>query len=265
VPALKVDSKDFFTILFTNDTPLSASLEHHFRRRTMNCRIAITALLFFAGTLSQAQPKIEIVGGTHFNFGKIYRGKIAERILTVKNTGTETLQLGQIQASCGCTGTVVSNTTIPPGKTGEIKITFNSTNFSDSIHKSVTINSNAVNAPQLVVQFAGYVVQEISVSPQQFWFKDAEVGRPTWATIKLTNNSPEPITLTSYETGCQGFTLKLPQEPIKPGQTVDLTAELKAVKATQVLNDGVSIKTSSKNQPDVFVRIFGSVKEFKFQ
>lgn len=227
-------------------------------------RRIITVVLFVAG-LAQAQPKIEVVGGTYFDFGKIYRGKIAERIVTIKNVGTETLQLGQIQASCGCTGTVVSNTSIPPGKTGEIKITFNSTNFSDSIHKSVTINSNAVNAPQVVVQFAGYVVQEISVTPQQFWFRDAEVGRPAWATIKLINNSTEPITLTSYETALQGFSLKLPKEPIEPGETIDLTAELKAVKATQVLSDGVSIKTSSKNQPDVFVRIFGAVKEFKFQ
>lgn len=229
----------------------------------MKCTVAAAILL--AAGLAHAQPKIEVVGGTYLNFGKIYRGKIAERIVTVKNTGTETLQLGQIQASCGCTGTVVSNTSIPPGKTGEIKITFNSTNFSDSIHKSVTINSNAANAPQVVVQFAGYVVQEISVTPQQFWFKDAEVGRPTWATIKLVNNSSEPITLTSYQTGLQGFSLKLPTEPVKPGQTIDLTATLTATKATQVLNDGVSIKTSSKNQPDVFVRIFGSVKEFKFQ
>lgn len=231
----------------------------------MRRRFVPLILAVLTATLLHAQPKIEVVGGTQFSFGKMYRGKIAERILQIKNTGTETLQLGQIQASCGCTGSVVSNTSIPPGKTGEIKITFNSTNFSDSIHKSVTINSNAANAPQLVVQFSGYVVQEISLSPQQFWFKDAEVGRPSWATLRLTNNSTEPITLTRYETGCQGFTLKLPTEPIKPGQTVELTAELKAVKATPVLNDGVSIKTSSKNQPDVFVRIFGSVKEFKFQ
>ena len=228
-------------------------------------RIALVVFLLVAGSFATAQPKIEVVGGTQFSFGKIYRGQIAERVVVVKNTGTETLQLGQIQASCGCTGTVVSNTSIPPGKTGEIKITFNSTNFSDSIHKSVTIHSNAANAPQVVVQFSGYVVQEISVMPQQFWFREAEVGRPSWATVKLTNNSTEPITLTGYETALQGFTLKLPKDPIKPGQSVDLAAELKAARATQVLSDGVSIKTSSKNQPDVFVRIFGSVKEFKFQ
>lgn len=223
------------------------------------------ALSFVAAGLAYTQPKIEIVGGTQFNFGTIYRGTIAERVVVVKNTGTETLQLGQIQASCGCTGTVVSSSSIPPGKTGEIKITFNSTNFSDSIHKSVTINSNAVNAPQLVVQFSGYVVQEISVSPPQFWFRDAEVGRPTWASVRITNNSTEPVTLTGYQTALQGFTLKLPKEPIRPGQSIDLMAELKAARATPVLSDGVSIKTSSKNQPDVFVRIFGSVKEFKFQ
>ncbi|HXG01422.1 MAG TPA: DUF1573 domain-containing protein, partial [Bacteroidota bacterium] len=186
------------------------------------------ALSFVAAGLAYAQPKIEIVGGTSFNFGTIYRGKIAERVVVVKNTGTETLQIGQIQASCGCTGTVISNSSIPPGKTGEIKITFNSTNFSDSVRKSVTIHSNALNAPQLVLQFSGYVVQEISVSPPQFWFRDAEVGRPAWASVRITNNSTEPVTLTGYQTALQGFTLKLPKEPIKPGQSIDLMAELKA-------------------------------------
>jgi P pilus assembly chaperone PapD len=225
----------------------------------------VVGLLMLVAVPLRSQPKIEIVGGNSFEFGKIYRGKIVDRILVVKNTGNKNLELGQVNVSCGCTGTVVSNSNIAPGKTGEIKITFNSTNFSDSIHKSVTINSNAANAPQLVVQFSGYVVQEIAVSPQQFWFRDAEVGRPSYATITLKNNSSEPIALTSYQTNLQGFSLTLPKEKIAPGQSVDLTAELKAKVPVSVLNDGVSIKTSSKNEPDVFVRIFGAVKEFKFQ
>jgi hypothetical protein len=223
------------------------------------------ALMILASVSLYAQPKIEIVGGNSFEFGKIYRGKIMERTIVVKNAGNQTLELGQVNVSCGCTGTVVSDNSIPPGKTGEIKITFNSTNFSDSIHKSVTINSNAANAPQNVVQFSGFVVQEIAVTPQQFWFRDAEVNRSSYATISLKNNSAEPISLVGYQSGCQGFTLMLPRDPIKPGQSVELKAELKAKTAISVLNDAVSIKTSSKNEPDVYVRIFGAVKEFKFQ
>lgn len=225
----------------------------------------LVGLLVVAAAVTSAQPKIEIVGGNKFDFGNIYKGKKVEHKVVVKNVGNKTLELGRVDVSCGCTGTVVSNATIAPSKTGEILITFNSSNFSGKIHKTVTINSNAENAPAQLVEFEGTVIQEIVLNPQQFWFKDAEVNRVSTSKLSLTNNSAEPLTLTSVISSLEGFSLTLPKAAIKPGETVELAAELKAKAATQVLNDNVTIKTTSKNEPDVFVRVFGSVKEFKFQ
>lgn len=230
----------------------------------MRSRFIAFALMVAAACTLYAQPKIQIAGGNKFDFGNIHRGQKVERKVVVKNTGNELLELGRVDVSCGCTGTVVTNGSIPPGKTGEVLITFNSTNFIGKIHKTVTVNSNAPAGPT-VVEFEGNVIQEIAIDPQQFWFKDAEVGRMNSSKITLTNNSPEPVTLTSYLSSCHGFSLTLPKEPIKPGGSVELVATLKAEAASQVLNESVSIKTSSKNEPEVYVRIFGSVKEFKFQ
>jgi hypothetical protein len=212
-----------------------------------------------------AQPKIEIVGGNKFDFGNIYRGKTVEHKVIARNIGNKTLELGRIDVSCGCTGTVGANTTIAPKKTGEVVITFNSTNFSGKIHKTVTINSNAENAPQTMIEFEGNVVQEIAVSPAQFWFRDAEVNRPTTSKITLTNNSAEPVSLTGFTSNLDGLQITLPSAAIKPGESVELVAELKAKVSTQVLNERVAIKTTSKNEPEVQVLIFGAVKEFKFQ
>ena len=230
----------------------------------MKNRFASVAFLTIMAASLYAQAKMEIVGGTKLDFGDVYRGKKVEHKVLVKNTGNQTLELGRVDVSCGCTGTVVSNNSILPGKTGEVLITFNSTNFSGKVTKTVTVNSNATNSP-VVVEFQSNVIQEISISPQQFWFRDAEVGRPSVAKVSLTNNSKGPVTLTGYTCNLGGFKLALPATPLKPGESVELTAELKSDKAVPVLNDGVSIKTSSKNEPDVFVRIFGTVKEFKFQ
>lgn len=229
----------------------------------MKVRFIALALVAVVCSL-YAQPKIQVAGGNKFDFGDIHRGQKVERKVIIKNTGNELLELGKVDVSCGCTGTVVTNGSIPPGKTGEVLITFNSTNFTGKIHKTVTVNSNAPAGPT-VVEFEGNVIQEIAVEPQQFWFKDAEVGRVNSSKITLTNNSAEPVTLTSYQSSCHGFSLALPKEPIKPGSSVELIATLKAEAASQVLNESVSIKTTNKNEPDVYVRIFGSVKEFKFQ
>ncbi|MBI5471987.1 MAG: DUF1573 domain-containing protein [Ignavibacteriae bacterium] len=228
----------------------------------MRVPIAFSALVVCASLL-YAQPKIEIVGGKKFDFGEIHRGKKVDRTVVIKNTGNQVLELGRVDVSCGCTGTVASTTSIAPGKTGEVLITFNSANFQGKIHKSVTINSNAPDSPT-VVEFEGDVVQEITIT-QQFFFRDAEVGRVSVATVTLTNNSKTPILLTGYDTELTGLKLMLPKNPIQPGKSIDVVAELKAQTATNFLNDGVSIKTSSKNEPDVFVRVYGAVKEFKFQ
>ncbi len=212
-----------------------------------------------------AQPKIEIVGGNKFALGNINRGKKVEHVVVVKNIGDKPLEIGKIDVSCGCTGAVATSSSIAPGKTGEVGITFNSTNFTGQVTKAVTINSNAANDPAARFEFTANVIQEIAMNPQQFWFKDAEVGRVNSATITITNNSTEPVTLSSYNSGLQGLTVKLPKDPIAPGKSADVLAELKAKAAMQVLNDGVTIQTTSKNEPSVYVRIFGSVKEFKFQ
>jgi hypothetical protein len=214
---------------------------------------------------SFAQPKIELVGGNKFAFGNVNRGKMVDHKIVVKNVGDKPLEIGKVDVSCGCTGAVASSSTIAPGKTGEIGITFNSTNFTGQVTKAVTINSNAANEAAARFEFTANVIQELAINPQQFWFKDAEVGRVATATISISNNSSEPVTLSSYNSGLQGLTLKLPKDPIAPGKTVDVAAELKAKAVAQVLNDGVSIQTTSKNEPNVYVRIFGSVKEFKFQ
>ena len=230
----------------------------------MRVSIVSFALVTCATMLAFGQPKMEILGGKKFDFGEINRGKKVERSVVIKNVGNQPLELGRIDVSCGCTGTVASTTTIAPGKTGEVLITFNSANFSGKIHKSVTINSNAPDSPA-IIEFEGDVVQEIVVNPQQFWFRDAEVGRVSVASVTLTNNSKTPVTITGYESALDGLKLNVPKEPVPPGKSVDIVAEFKGKTPTQMLSDGVSIKTSNKNEPDVFVRIFGSVKEFKFQ
>ena len=73
-----------------------------------------------------------------FDLGKIDRGVVAKKELTIKNAGTEKLVLGNVEVSCGCTGTVVSNKELLPGDTTSLLITFNSKNFNGPVHKTVT-------------------------------------------------------------------------------------------------------------------------------
>lgn len=229
-------------------------------------KILILLTAMSAATMNvTAQPKLKVVDGLKFDLGKIGQGTVATKRLVLQNIGSEKLDLGSVEVSCGCTGTVVSNKQLAPGDTSSLMITFNSKNFSGQVHKSVTINSNSADAPRTVVEFTATVTQEVSFNPLQFYFKDAEAGRKSFATVKVKNESDHEIMITGYRTQLEGFDLKYPPKALAPGETMDVTAEYTPKKAMPVLSDGVFITTSSKTQTEVYLYVFGNVKEFKFE
>jgi hypothetical protein len=214
---------------------------------------------------ADGQARLEIAEGNKFSLGKIYRGEVVERTLTLKNTGTDTLRVEHVDASCGCTGTVVSAHEIPAGGTGKLQISFNSKNFSGPVHKTVSIKSNSSKDPELVVEFTAEVVNEILFTPQQFWIKDGVVGQTLRLTVKVKNNGTSALRLRSFRTTLEGFVLKLPDSAVAPGDEKEIAAEFTPRKAVPFLSEGVFVTTSNSHQPEIYLPIYGNTKEFKFE
>lgn len=227
--------------------------------------LAVLALLVAAPPAASAQPKLEVVGGTTFTLDTLYRGQVVERTLTLKNVGNETLLIGEVSASCGCTGTVTSTDRLTPGATGSLKVTFNAKGFSGPVKKSITVRSNDPARPVTPIEFTATVIQEIVVDPQSFWFKEAEVGRPASVSISVRNAGRTPVKLLKSRTSMEGLTVNLPSEPILPGKQATVSATLNAAKEMAVISDAVYIETSSQRQPEVYIPVFGTAKQFKFE
>jgi len=74
--------------------------------------------------------------------------KVAEEVgqvscsFEVKNTGTAPLIINSVRASCGCTTPSYTSQPILPGKTGEIKVAYSTTNRVGSFSKIVTVFTN---------------------------------------------------------------------------------------------------------------------------
>jgi hypothetical protein len=212
-----------------------------------------------------AQPKLEVTESGRFDLGKIFRGAVVDHQLSIRNTGSDTLRLGSVDVSCGCTGTVVSSNSIPPGESGTLRITFHSQNFSGPVHKSVTVHSNAEGAPETVIEFTAQVIDEISLTPQSLLFKNADVKRLNVVTISVSNNGASPLTLTGYRTQMKGLVLKLPREAIPPGGAAEIRAEFTPEAAASLISEGVFLTTSNERRPEIFIQIFGNAREFSFE
>ncbi|MBP5516616.1 MAG: DUF1573 domain-containing protein [Bacteroidales bacterium] len=122
--------------------------------------MAITAMNAQEATQKQAPkngPKIEFNEMEH-DYGTIQKGGNGECEFTFTNNGTEPLILTNVRASCGCTTPTWTKEPVMPGKTGTIKVKYNTNNVG-SFTKTITVNSNAVNSPRLVLKIKGKVEQ----------------------------------------------------------------------------------------------------------
>lgn len=227
------------------------------------------ALLVCAAAGSQTTPavrstaKLVVVEGKTFDFGKVYRGSVMDRTLTLKNAGTDTLVMGSIGVSCGCTGAMVSAERIPPGGTGAVRITFNSKNFAGPVHKTVTLNSNGDSLGYTTIEFTASVIDEIGMNPQSIILQGASVRSLSTATITVTNNGMAPLALTAFRTQLKGLVLKLPPAAIPPGGTGDIRVEFTPEAPSPMLSDGVFVTTNNMRQPEVYIQVYGSVAQSK--
>lgn len=83
------------------------------------------------------------------DYGNIMQGDNGECVFKFKNTGKEPLIITNCQGSCGCTVPQCPKDPILPGKTGEIKVKYDS-NRVGPISKTVTITSNAKSGVQTI-------------------------------------------------------------------------------------------------------------------
>lgn len=101
-----------------------------------------------------------------WDFGKIKEDEKPVHIFTLKNTGREELIISRIRASCACTATMLSSDHILPGKSAELKVTFNPTGYNGLVKKDIYLESNDPQLPKTKI----VVIAEVEPipSPQAF-------------------------------------------------------------------------------------------------
>ena len=88
-------------------------------------------------------PVFQFEEETH-DFGSITEGEKIQYAFKFKNTGTGDLVIRSANGSCGCTVPEWPHDPVPPGGSGVINITFNSSGKNGMQHKTVSIISNTI-------------------------------------------------------------------------------------------------------------------------
>jgi len=114
-----------------------------------------------------------------FNFGKIYKGQKVEHVYKFENTGNDTLNIKKVKTSCGCTAAILTNHTIPPAETGEIRVTYNPGSNTGNVKKSITVLTDDPEHSSYRLTIFGEIIEDVSVKPRNVDFGAIYIGEKT--------------------------------------------------------------------------------------
>lgn len=194
-----------------------------------------------------------------YDFGTIPQGQKVEHIFIVKNNGDLPLSISGIRPSCGCTAAQASSRVIQPGKTSEIKVTFNSANFFGAIHKTIAIESDDPKAPVSTLSLNGKVIEEIVVNPRQINLGVLKAGSVKEITLSVGNNGKQILRVLSAKSPMPQINVRPLIGVIKPGETATINVSASPHKNDRMLSGYISIMTDNPSKAEIIVPVYASV------
>lgn len=110
---------------------------------------------------SFAQAKIKVLETLH-NFDTIHFGGPVSYDYKFVNTGNEPLIISRANTSCGCDIPTWKKEPVAPGDTSFVNYKYDSKRIGP-INKSMTISSNDLENPNIVVKVKGYILPKEEV------------------------------------------------------------------------------------------------------
>jgi hypothetical protein len=192
----------------------------------MNKILIVASALLITGIQGLfAQPKITILPSATLDMGELVRGQKEERIVTIKNTGNDTLRIMNVHATCGCTAALLKNdqSNLGPNDSTLVSISFNSQGQSGKVFKTVMIASNDTSNPQVTIQFTANVIAALGIDREMLSFSRVIVDSVYNEVINLTNPSKDRgIKILSVTSTMDGLKVSLLKNTLMPGEQTQL-------------------------------------------
>lgn len=153
-------------------------------------------------------PEGHFPKGTSYNFGIIDEGESVTHKFILENSGKRDLEIIKISTGCGCTGAEASETTIEPGGTSEITVSYTGRLKNGAETLPVWIQSNDPQNPLFRLFLRGRVQPKVFYSPVSISFCYSQ-GDPTqYEKITFSHREGDTLQFDNIESTSQLLTVK---------------------------------------------------------
>lgn len=194
-----------------------------------------------------------------FDFGSITQGKKIDHVFILKNRGDMPLTILRTRTSCGCTAANVSTKTVEPGRSTELKTTFDSANFSGKITKTITVETNDPANPTYTLTVKGVVNEELFVTPRQANLGLVRIGGTKEIVLTLENRGEQAVRIASVSSPMPQVKVSAKKNSLRPGESTPISVKVTPRETDRFLSGFISITTDNPGKPEITVPLYGSV------
>jgi hypothetical protein len=230
---------------------------------------ALTGLLFLSLLAGLAAgggaPKITFKETT-WDFGKVKQGEAAVHEFVFTNEGNDTLTIEKVSTSCGCTAALVSDRSIPPGKSGKIEVKFDTRGYGGQVAKIIYVQSNDPKEPQRSLEIKADVEvppsAKIEIDPYNYDAGLLVEGEDIQAKLKITNRGELELRVefnhrsATYEVGGKPAPVPL---KIAAGKADDVLIRIPTQGRTGAVREYVLIKSNDPMRSTLSLYISGYI------
>ena len=250
-------------------------------------RILLSVAVAIVTTVTAfAQPKLEVIGGDTYDWGKVKPPKegYLEATIQMKHTGDKAGRITEVRPGCGCTKTDPDKYDLKPGEVSTMKVKLNiSPTQSGSLTKSITLSWADLAGNDALKAFrsngtvvpsgadtnirTGYlylkadVQREISFMPSTYFsFNDLKIGVEATSKIEFVNNSDGDVTLSDWKTEGGLVVNHTGRVVVKAKGKLEIVGKI-VPSAKGNYSGGVKFKTTHPDNQEVDLRAYGFVQE----
>jgi hypothetical protein len=114
----------------------------------------LSALVSFCLLALSARAGLVCTNST-FDYGTVSAATSPANAFVLKNTGTHTVTITRVRASCGCVASAATKKIVAPGEQTEVKVRVSLAGRSGPQRKTVFVQTDSPETPQLLLEIVG--------------------------------------------------------------------------------------------------------------
>ena len=187
------------------------------------------------------------------------------------NTGTTPLILAKGHSSCKCTVGEIADSTVQPGESTTVHVTWKSKHASGAFKQSVTINTNDPNRREVMLTISGKYTEQLHVKPDELDFGQLVGNKPVTQEARILCNLPNhPLEVTGHEFMDGNLarffaveTRPLAKDELPPGGRESSGALIKVTVKPGLppgrFQQRILLKSNLLSMPEIELPVFGSM------